>query len=210
MKDFLMKLVMGVILLSLVSACSLPQRGSSLNNRDKGILIGAGVGAAIGVVTTSNAPVMAMAGGVAGGLIGHYLDRKVSQPDFLAQAGVKSYQIGEEVTVIIPADSLFIPNTPNFQPQAQTLLPLIVQLVETYPPKSVLTVTAFTDQHPSSARDGALSRTQAGRIADYLWENKVDARWITAKGGKKRVTHNESEKGRDINRRIEIDFRLFE
>jgi outer membrane protein OmpA-like peptidoglycan-associated protein len=123
----------------------------------------------------------------------------------LKSNGVQIFQVGDHVTLVIPADVAFINNTPASNPVYYPILNRIALLLRDYEKVSVK-VAGYTDNQGCFDRNVALSRARARRITDYLWEQGVDARFMVAVGYGEQdpIASNSTASGRMQNRRIEI------
>jgi len=127
----------------------------------------------------------------------------------LRAEGTQVIQIGEETTLILPADKFFYPRSNNMRPGYQPHLNTIIRFINTYPTTDVQ-VTGYTDNIGDYTRNMALSRAQAQAIVNYLWSHGLNTRMISAsgKGCHDDIANNNTRHGNALNRRIEIYFRL--
>ena len=185
-------------------ACS-TQTKPVLNPTSRGILAGAAVGAVVGA--QAGAPLGAAVGGIAGGLLANYTSEQKTLLQRLQESEVRIVEVGEEVTLILPADAFFLNCSPAIKPRAYPILNDVALLLRTYPKTSVV-ITGYTDNLGSSARNMALSKQRAQATADYLWSQDVDTRllYTQGKGEAQALASNNSVKGQRWNRRIEITF----
>lgn len=126
----------------------------------------------------------------------------------LQEGGGQVVVVGETIEIILPSDELFNPGSTNFSIYYYSLLGCVVQLMRLYETIQA-EVAGYTDDEGFPARNTALSRTQAQIVANYLWSQGVDTRFMYSRGynGKEPIANNETWQGRYDNRRIEIYFR---
>lgn len=117
--------------------------------------------------------------------------------------------IGQTVTIILPSDELFNPNSANINARYRPVLPTVAALLKTYILVAVQ-VTAYSDlTQPLDIQ--ALTTKQAEVVANILWDNGIDTRLISAVGGgnSQPVVNGGSNSQRSANRRVEISFRYY-
>lgn len=117
--------------------------------------------------------------------------------------------VGEQMSLILPADEFFQPCSPAIKANAYSALNDVASLIRHYP-KTSLVITGYTDNLGSSQRNMALSTQRARATADYLWSQDIDTRllYTEGKGSDDPLANNKFLKGRQWNRRIEITFQL--
>jgi len=206
-----------VVVLSLGGCAS--EGGSGVagwENWQSGALIGAGVGAAVGAVAyhrnrTAGALVGAVGGGLAGGAVGAYMD---SQRKDLEKNLAKEIQAGQArietlpnhvVRVTMTNQTAFDTNSSNIKPGFETTMNKIADVVVRYG-KTSLTVVGHTDNVGSNDYNQKLSERRAHAVAQYLEGKKVDPirLGVSGKGEAQPIASNNSESGRQQNRRVEI------
>ena len=206
-----------VVVLSLGGCAS--EGGSGVagwENWQSGALIGAGVGAAVGAVAyhrnrTAGALVGAVGGGLAGGAVGAYMD---NQKRDLEKNLAKEIQAGEAkvermpndvVRVTMTSQTAFDTNSSNIKPGFETTMNKIADVVVRYG-KTSLTVVGHTDNVGSNDYNQKLSERRAHAVAQYLEGKKVDPirLGVSGKGEAQPIASNNSESGRQQNRRVEI------
>lgn len=191
-----------VVLLTMLNLMACSTRNMATHNpTSQGILAGATIGA------LSGAPVGMAVGGITGGLIANYTAKQKTLLQRLQQAHVIVIEVGEQVTLILPADQFFLLHSPALSPKAYPVLNDVAMLLRTYPKTSVV-VTGYTDNLGSEQRNVALSKQRAQATADYLWSQEIDSRllYTEGKGDAEALASNATIKGRQWNRRIEITF----
>lgn len=134
----------------------------------------------------------------------------------LKNAGVLIIRKGQTWTFVMPSDALFENDTDVIESEYQRVLNTIADFMKTYP-KILVTVKAYTDK-PSDevvTKSGPfseeLTQRQADAIVADLTASHINARLIVGEGmgAKHPVAWDGSEKGRMLNRRVEIHFRYY-
>jgi outer membrane protein OmpA-like peptidoglycan-associated protein len=185
-------------------------------NWQSGALIGAGVGAAVGAVgysrnRTAGALIGAVGGGLAGGAVGAYMD---SQRKDLEKSLAKEIQAGQAridtmpnhvVRVTMTNQTAFETNSSSIKPGFETTMGKIADVVVRYG-KTSLTVVGHTDNVGSNDYNQKLSERRAHAVAQYLEGRRVDPirLAVSGKGESQPIASNNSDSGRQQNRRVEI------
>lgn len=192
------------IALLLLSGCA------AMNAKTKGALIGAGAGAVAGGVignqtgsTTRGAIIGAVVGGAAGAIIGHQMDQQALE---LEQniPGAKVHRVGEGIAVTFDSGLLFAVDSDVIKGEARTNLDALAASLAKYP-KSDLMIVGHTDATGSDSYNMALSKRRATSARDYLRSHGI-VRTIQAlgRGESEPIADNDTEAGRQQNRRVEI------
>jgi outer membrane protein OmpA-like peptidoglycan-associated protein len=129
---------------------------------------------------------------------------------YLAKHGAAVIQVGELITIILPSDKLFNPDSSNYSMSAEPLLGAVATLLRLYGKVDVV-VYGFTDCYGYSVRNKALAQKQADNVANYLFRQNVDVRMMygVGMGSQDYIATNESYPGIAMNRRIVIQFRYW-
>jgi len=170
--------------------------------------IGTVAGTVVGAATGAGPIAGAVVGGITGGIIGHYLTKHETLVHKLTANHVQIILVGDHLTLILPSDLFFAPNTPILNENYYPVLNQIAVLLRGLN-KYVVKVSGYTDNVGWPTRNLALSRQQAQQIANYLWNQGLDARvlYATGYGLQKPIANNDTAAGRAMNRRIEITLR---
>lgn len=187
------------------SACA------SLNKKEEGAIIGAAAGGAVGGVignqtgsTARGAIIGAVVGGTAGAIIGHQMDQQAKE---LSQTikGAKVERVGEGIQVTFDSGLLFAFDSDQIQPAAGTNLTELATSLKRYP-ESQLLIVGHTDNVGDDSYNQALSQRRANSAATYLAAQGVASTRLTAsgKGEAEPVTTNDTDAGRQQNRRVEV------
>ena len=184
--------------------------------RDSGALIGAAGGAVIGAIAydknrTKGALVGAVGGALAGGVVGRYMDdqkrdleKNLAQEIKLGQARIDKLP-NDVVRVTMTNQTAFETNSANIKSGFHSTMDKLADVVSRYN-KTTLTVVGHTDSTGSNAYNQKLSERRAHSVAEYLEMRRVDGMRlaIAGKGEEQPVASNDSESGRQLNRRVEI------
>jgi outer membrane protein OmpA-like peptidoglycan-associated protein len=121
---------------------------------------------------------------------------------------VKIIHVGETITVVLPSDKLFYPDSANLNPCFKPVLKAASDFIFCYE-KMTVKIGAYTDNLCSPHRNCVLTQAQAQTIAKALWCNGIDARLLVAVGYGPDfpIASNATCPGRIQNRRVEICFR---
>jgi outer membrane protein OmpA-like peptidoglycan-associated protein len=184
---------------------------ASLNNKEKGGIIGATGGAVIGGAvgkangsTAKGAIIGATIGGAAGMIIGHQMDKQAAE---LKQniPGAVVERVGEGIQVTFDSGLLFDFDSDVVRPEARTNLRNLTASLDKYPGSDLL-IVGHTDSVGTDAYNLGLSERRANAAVTYLASQGVDRSRMRARGlgETEPVAPNESEAGRSRNRRVEV------
>lgn len=201
----------------LLTSCTSTQKPNIpyVNTTVRGAAGGAASGAVIGALGGFGGPVGAAIGGVAGTLVGHnikrYQPRAVQLENELDKAGVQFVRLGEDYRLILPADYFFYPDSPRLNHTGRFYLNVAAEYLRLFDIDAVR-VTGFTDNGGLPERNRAMSIARATQVVDYLTKHKLDVRMLTSRGhgADYPIASNRTPKGRAMNRRVEIQFRLIQ
>ncbi len=184
---------------------------ASLNNKEKGAVIGASTGAAVGAAvgrntgsTARGAILGAVLGGAAGVLIGRQMDKQAQEIEQNVE-GATVERIGEGIAVSFESGILFPFNSTALQPAGQQNLRKLADILERNPGSQVL-VVGHTDDVGGDAFNMDLSQRRAQAAASYLTSNGVSYGRIRTegRGESEPIASNASDAGRARNRRVEV------
>lgn len=198
--------VVAVVLGSLgLSACA------SMSNKERGAVIGAGTGAAVGGVignqtgsTARGAIIGAVIGGAAGAVIGHQMDQQAKEIDQSVE-GAKVERVGEGIQVTFDSGLLFDFDSDRIRSDAAANLNELARSLNKFP-NSDLLIVGHTDSRGDDAYNMNLSQRRANSAAAYLQAQGVPANRIrtSGRGEAEPVAANTSEAGMQQNRRVEV------
>lgn len=122
--------------------------------------------------------------------------------------GVKVITIGSDYLVSIPSAALFADQSPRIRWESYALLNQVVLFLKQFR-KVGVNVTSYSSQYVSSRREQALTLARARVVANYLWSQGIDSRFIFTEGAgsDKPVVSFYQGGDKSPNSRIEITFR---
>jgi outer membrane protein OmpA-like peptidoglycan-associated protein len=184
---------------------------SSLSRTEKGAIIGAGAGGAIGGVignqtgsTARGAIIGAAAGGAIGAIIGRQMDKQAEE---LAQniPGATVTRIGEGIAVSFASGLLYDFDSDRIRAEAAQNLRNLAASLDQYPNTDLL-IVGHTDSQGPDSYNWDLSERRSRSAADYLAAQGVArARLRTAgRGETEPIATNDSDAGQQQNRRVEV------
>jgi outer membrane protein OmpA-like peptidoglycan-associated protein len=178
-----------------------------------GALIGAGTGAAIGMISGHDAKqrrqralVGAGVGALAGGAVGGYMDKQESELRALMRdSGVTVTRKGEDIILNMPGNVTFRTASADLNAQFFKVLDGVAQVAKKYD-KTIIEIAGHTDNVGDANYNKQLSQRRASAVAQYLMSKGViEPRIMTAAGGEEHpIASNSTEQGRAANRRVEV------
>ena len=195
---------LGTTAIALMMALTLTGCSSSLGT---GALGGAAAGAVIGGLASGSARgaiVGAAIGGAAGAAIGAVMDSQAEDlQDKLPNARVE--RVGEGIAVTFESGILFAVNQSQLQSAGQQNLRDLAASLEEYEGTEVL-VVGHTDSTGSEEYNQSLSERRADSARTFLIGAGLESNRVTAmgRGELEPVADNETEAGRQDNRRVEV------
>src|SRR5688572_21447218 len=200
--------VMWVVLAGAVlafSACA------SLSRKEKGAVIGAAAGGAVGGVVGKNsgstargAIIGAVVGGAAGAIIGHQMDQQAKELK-LEIPGATIERVGEGIQVTFASGLLYDFDSDAIRSEAGLNLRNLAISLKKYA-NTTLLIVGHTDTVGSSAYNQDLSWRRASSASVYLSGQGISSDRLNAlgRGELEPLGSNETEAGRQSNRRIEV------
>src|SRR3990170_528241 len=184
---------------------------ASMSKKEQGAATGAAAGAAIGGVignqtgsTARGAILGAIVGGAAGAVIGHQMDQQAKEIDASVE-GATVERVGEGIQVTFASGLLFPYDSDVLQPAARANLTELANSLKKYP-ESQLLIVGHTDDTGSDSYNMGLSQRRADAAAAFLASQGIARARIqtSGKGESEPVATNESDAGRQQNRRVEV------
>jgi len=176
-------------------------------------VIGAAAGAVAGLITGDSsmerkkrALVGAGLGALAGAGVGTYMDRQEAKlRKELEKTGVSVTRIGNNITLNMPGNITFATNSADLNAGFFQVLNSVALVVNEFN-QTVIEVAGHTDNTGGDQYNQQLSERRAGAVAAYLGTRSVRSdRIITVGMGEGRpVATNDTEAGRQSNRRVEL------
>jgi outer membrane protein OmpA-like peptidoglycan-associated protein len=184
-----------------------------MSNTAGGALLGAGLGAATGLLVGGSARgrrdaalVGAGIGALGGGLIGNYMDSQENELRAQLQGtGVSVTRNGDRIILNMPSNITFATDQDQVNPDFYPTLSSVAIVLRKFN-KTLIDVDGHTDSTGGAAYNQGLSERRAASVANSLGSQGVDQRRMSAVGyGPDRpIASNASESGRAQNRRVEI------
>jgi outer membrane protein OmpA-like peptidoglycan-associated protein len=196
-------LLVGVTLSA--SACA------AWNGKQNGAVIGAATGAAVGGVVGNNtgstargAIIGAVVGGATGAIIGHQMDQQAKELK-LEIPGATIERVGEGIQVTFASGLLFDFDSDAIRADAAANLRNLASSLKKYDDTQLL-IVGHTDALGSSTYNQDLSTRRANSASYYLSSQGIAASRLRAsgRGELEALGTNDTEAGRQINRRIEV------
>jgi outer membrane protein OmpA-like peptidoglycan-associated protein len=195
---------LAVLLTLALTACS-------LSRKEKGAIIGGAAGGVAGGVignqtgsTVRGAIIGAVVGGAVGAIIGHQMDQQAKE---LQQniPGATVTRVGEGIAVTFASGLLYDFDSDVVRPEAASNLRNLASSLKKYP-NTDLIIVGHTDAVGTSAYNQGLSERRATAAANYLQSQGVTPTRLRAmgRGETEPLASNDTEGGRQLNRRVEI------
>jgi outer membrane protein OmpA-like peptidoglycan-associated protein len=191
--------------LAAISACA------SLSQKEKGAVIGAASGAAVGAVvgnangsTAKGAIIGAAVGGAAGAVIGHQMDQQAKEIKQQIPGAVVE-RVGEGLQVTFESGLLFPYDSDVLTSAAQQNLATLASSLDKYPNTDII-IVGHTDSNGSDSYNMSLSERRAAAAVSYLVSRGVARSRLrgAGRGETEPVASNETDAGRQQNRRVEV------
>jgi len=196
---------------ALFLALTLTFTACAWSNKAKGTAVGAATGAAVGGVignqtgsTARGAIIGAAVGGTAGALIGHRMDQQAKELEYLIPGAVVT-RVGEGIVVTFDSGLLYDFDSAVIRSDAAQNLRQLAASLEKYSDTNLL-IVGHTDSVGSDPYNQDLSTQRARAALQYLATQGVQTgRMATSgRGEMEPVASNETDAGRQLNRRIEV------
>src|SRR5712691_8528534 len=178
-----------------------------------GALIGAGAGAAIGMISGRDAKerrqralIGAGVGALSGGAVGAYMDKQENElRQQMRDSGVSVTRKGEDIILNMPGNITFRTGSADLNAQFFKVLDGVASVARKYD-KTIIEIAGHTDNVGGVEFNRQLSQRRANAVAQYLMSRGVaESRIMTAGGGEDHpIASNATEQGRAANRRVEV------
>jgi len=181
-----------------------------LNKQQRGAIIGASAGGALGAVIGKKNPALyaiagSVVGGVTGAVIGRYMDKQAEKlkKDLDVLADVE--RVGEGIKITMKSGVVFDFNSAKINSKVNDNLVKFAETLKQYPDTEIL-IAGHTDNVGTEQYNMTLSQQRANAVATVLKANNVTNSRLTVLGyGEKTpVADNNMEAGREQNRRVEF------
>ncbi len=184
-----------------------------VSNTAGGAMIGAGLGALGGLafggspVGRRNAALIgAGIGALAGGAIGNYMDSQEAELRAQLQGtGISVTRAGDRIILNMPSNITFATDQDAISPAFFPTLNSVAVVLRKFN-RTLIDVNGHTDSTGSLAHNQDLSQRRAYSVANYLGDQGIDQRRVSAMGfgPSQPIASNASAAGRAQNRRVEI------
>jgi len=198
--------------LALAAALVASSACQTLNtNKEKGAVIGAAGGAVAGAVvgkatgsTARGAIIGAAVGGAAGAIIGHQMDQKAKEI-IASVPGATVTRVGEGLVVTFESGLMFDFDSDQLRPEARKNLDNLAANLSSFG-DSKLVLVGHTDAVGDASYNQSLSERRAMAVTSYLAAHGVPStRMVSAgRGETEPIASNDTEPGRQQNRRVEV------
>ena len=186
---------------------------ASLNKKETGAIIGGATGAAVGGMvgrangsTAKGAIIGAAVGGTAGAVIGHQMDQQAKEIKQNIPGAVVE-RVGEGLQVTFASGLLFDVDSDVLREAARKNLATLAASLDKYPNTDVV-IVGHTDATGPDAYNMTLSERRALAVKNYVVDNfpgVTASRFQTiGHGASNPIAPNETEGGRQLNRRTDI------
>ena len=185
--------------------------GCGASNALKGGGIGAGIGGVAGGVignqfgnTAIGAIIGAAVGGTTGALIGRHMDRQAEEMRQDIE-NAKIERVGEGIKITFDSGILFKIDSSELQSVARANIESLAKILNKYPDTNIL-IEGDTDNTGTEAYNQKLSERRAQAVADYQRSLGVDGSRISilGLGESNPIASNDTDYGREQNRRVEV------
>lgn len=204
--------VAGLSLIATTACTTDPETGRQrLSKAGIGALAGAAVGTGAGAIVGGRSKrtemiVGAGIGALAGTAIGAYMDKQEKElREKTAGTNVEVVRQGDELLLNMPSGITFDTDSYAIKPEFRSTLDRIAETLSSYN-QTYVDVYGHTDSVGSDAYNLTLSKNRAESVAGYLATHGVARARIGTQGfGESQpVSSNDTEAGRQQNRRVEI------
>jgi outer membrane protein OmpA-like peptidoglycan-associated protein len=206
-----MNLTKSTILISLLVAVTLIISGCNWSKAAQGAVVGTGGGAAIGAVvgkslgnTAAGAIAGAVVGGTVGTIIGQNMDRKARELEN-EMDGVKIQRVEEGIAISFDSGILFAFDSSTLRPEARENLRKLATILNR-DQETVLLIVGHTDSRGDGDYNMRLSERRAIAAAEYMVSQGLSSDRVetVGRGETEAIDDNETESGRQTNRRVEV------
>lgn len=184
---------------------------ANLSKTEKGAAIGAGAGTVVGGIvgkavgsTAKGAIVGAVIGGTAGAVIGQQMDKQAEELEAeIANAEIQ--RVGEGIVVTFDSGLLFDFDSEKLRPEARNNLAELAGSLNEYENTEIL-IVGHTDAVGAEDYNYTLSERRAEAAAAYVMQQGIQSNRVktSAKGESEPIESNDTDYGRQQNRRVEV------
>ena len=195
----------------LLVMCLLLGACKNMSKSQKGTYIGAGAGAAAGAAigkaagnTAMGAILGAAIGGAAGYGIGRYMDKQAAELEKDLE-GAEIERVGEGIKITFREGIQFAINSAELSETSKTNLTELAETLKKYEDTNIL-IEGHTDPTGTREYNMELSEERAESVAEYIKDLGIPGKRLTTAGygPDQPVADNDTEYGRQQNRRVEV------
>lgn len=207
-----MNTIKSTLIISLLLAAGLLLSGcKNLSNTTKGAVIGTGSGAAVGAVigktlgnTAAGAIGGAVVGGATGAIIGRNMDKKAKALEEEME-GVTVQRVEEGIAVSFDSGILFDFDSATLRQEGNDNLQKLVSIINR-DKDTVLMIVGHTDSRGDEDYNLRLSERRAQSASTFMVSQGLPSSriQIVGRGEYEPLSENETDAGRQKNRRIEV------
>jgi len=181
---------------------------STMNKQQKGTIIGAGGGAAVGALVTKGSIWGILAGAAIGGVAGNLIGKKMdAQAKELKQAipTAEVQRINEGINITFESGLMFKINSSEISDTYKSDLTSAAEVFNKYPETNIV-IEGHTDDSGSDDLNMKLSEKRALAVREFLVSKGVADKRLTTKwyGETQPKYPNDNEANRSKNRRVEL------
>lgn len=127
---------------------------------------------------------------------------------FQKRTNIKVITMGQDYLISLPASAVFADQSPRVLWSSYKLLNEVACFLKQFR-KIAITVTSYSSTYVSTQREHALTLARSRVVAEYLWTQGVDSRFIFTQGlgSDKPIAVTTQGGDKSPNARIEITFR---
>ena len=198
-----------VVILAMGTACeSLKNNRNTAIGAGTGVVVGGAIGGLLGKKNNNTAGgiiIGGAVGGVAGGAIGKYMDKQKRELEEKLGNSAEVERVGEGIKVTFDSGLLFAFNSDDLTPAMKTQLTEFAGTLQTYDETYIL-IDGHTDSKGAESYNLNLSERRASAVNEYLKSKNVSSTRLGTRGfGESQpVSSNNTENGRQQNRRVEV------
>ncbi|VAW96167.1 hypothetical protein MNBD_GAMMA21-1326 [hydrothermal vent metagenome] len=199
-----------------LTGCATDQYGNErpFTDAEKGVMIGAAIGVLAGLTTKNKkkkAILYGAVGGIAGGAIGSYMDSQKKDFEKQLQDSIRSGDItvdklpNDILMVTMTSQTAFDIDSTRIKPGFHDSMNRIAKIIKKYG-QTHLSIVGHTDSTGSKSHNQKLSVKRAKSVYTYLSHQGIIEQRLAfyGMGENKPRADNATERGRTLNRRVEI------
>ncbi len=126
----------------------------------------------------------------------------------LDDTGVRVERVGNDIRLVMPGNITFATDSVKLEANFIPVLDSVIRVLARFEHTALL-ITGHTDSQGKASYNNELSKARADSVASYLKKSGISSQRMKTlgRGEEQPVATNKSEKGRSLNRRVELDIR---